>query len=383
MINESKGVIGKVAQRLFGNSLPSGISNNTTGSTTISYTTGRPVITGGSGSINTQTENWTWSGIDTSQTSDYVSQTVIFKPKSSGLGFSLLWDTVCILRVNLNATPSLSTATLNLNGSDIITTPPLSGWTYDNQLLQLTLIYQKQTSSFLIRFNVYNPLDPTIVTASTVSTLAVNGQARKLCFYGGAIELYESFVYNQTIKVPKILMLSDSIGYGIGATSLVGVNGFFYQLQNATKNQLDIIAHPGARLDEGVGWASLVASSNPEMVMIALGVNSIDTESVSSFMVKYNQIISNAYASGATKVFCKSITPNNKTNYANTPSYNSAIQAVCDGVNTIFIDDYATYNDGTGHMSATYSGDGLHFNQTGHDNEFTLLRNNLRSYINI
>lgn len=347
------GVMNRV---VFGGSLPSGVIQNTTGSTTITYVNGRLRAAGGSGSTTNNSENLILPGVFSGNN---WNQTLIFKPISTGTGFSLgLASSSGVVTAMTRIRFNIASGVLTLeNDGGVLQTSGALTYTLGTDILIMKHSRNKFDDTETISVGKYNSTSaPVTLTYSAVSSMV---QQTSISFHGGTTDFYECYVDSFSHKCPKILVLGDSNSFGVGNTSYD--LGTYYTLIKNTNSQIAMMGGPSAKIEDISAALSLYTALQPENIYLMIGTNN-RTESSAVFLPKYQALITALSAiSSVRNITMLSVYPTSAN--TNIPTFNTGIQALANGTNKFYIDLNTPLNDGSGNLSATYnSGDNLHTN---------------------
>jgi lysophospholipase L1-like esterase len=163
-------------------------------------------------------------------------------------------------------------------------------------------------------------------------------------------------------KNVNFAMIGDSITTGYMA-SVIG-NSWSHLLQNNSSKKNIILAAQASRTDEMVLATSEIIMINPKRALILVGINDfmLDTKTLAQIKTAYSNMITTIINAGITPIF---LTVLPKSPESEVADLNTWINSTYGGTYTV-IDIYTPLVGVAPAINATYSDDGLHPNDAGH-----------------
>lgn len=358
----SNNIIGKCIEKKFLASLPVNVTDSTTASTTKSYTSGRLITTGGSGSISNFTEKFTMSGVSDIAGSCLLEQWHIFSPQvNTGLGFACVWTST----LNFRFDPVSKTVKINVSGVDVATTAVLT-YTATTDILYMRNTWNKRTGVYSTEFGIYSKKSANLISVvrasfagSLVASYLINPS---ISFFSGTIKHYEYYAFDYRSVGGKIFCNGDSITFGVGSVGS-GTDWVSIQ-QDSTRDDIDMFAVPGINIAGLSNYIQIVLDARPEYLLLMIGTNDHNVTPLATFMASLTAYVNTVVANGS-KVILQSILPNNTANYTNIPTFNTAISGLANGSTILYIDMFTPMNNGSGQLSVADSADGTHLTNVG------------------
>lgn len=229
--------------------------------------------------------------------------------------------------------------------------------------------------------NIRNGLTSESVTTTGVSTTPPMVANARVCFHSGTTEIFNISCFNFLSKNNKVLFLGDSNTYNI-STGIV--DRFVTRAQRESSEDVDCLAWAGATTAQLLLLQSNIVSSKADFVYIMIGTNDLNTGvSLSTYSANIDTLISVITGYGG-KVVLLSIMPNNQSNFAQIPAWNSTLSSKANGTTIFYVDCYTTMNNGSGNLQAGYTTEGVHLSTAGYNNLWTVcIYPSLRNFIKI
>lgn len=373
---QSKQVIGNRYSLDFNGSLPSGMTSNLTASTTVTNNTKSVTYTGGSGSNTNFTEN-----IQVTQLTygDNIIYRLLLKPISAGF-ISLLIrgidGTNYYTRVN-TSTGAITTG----SAADQNTSSSIS-FTNNADLLLLEITWNRDLNNFTSKIiNIQSGVITESSSTTGVSTQPPRIANLRICFHSGTTEVFNVSCFNFLSKRNQVLFLGDSNTYNI-STGII--DRFVTRAQRQSSADVDCLAFSGATSNDLISLSGNILDAKSEYVYIMIGTNDLNTGiSLGTYSTNIDTLISTITSCGG-KVVLLSIMPNNQSNFAQIPTWNSTLSGKANGTTVFYVDCYTTMNNGSGNLQAGYTTDGVHLSTAGYNNLWTVcIYPSLRNYIQI
>ena len=379
---KSKNILGEVYNYQFAGSIPATIITAFSGSTTVSNQDNSVLFTGGSGSATTNTESER-SLLATHAQNYQLAR--LFKPTVAGIGFTLGWFTGSTgvgmsQYVRFNTTTGV--LTLGYGGSDQTTSSALA-FTLGVSVIEIRLHYDGITRITTAFARIAGSADSgVIVSTQAALSNGIQGMYGGVAYHSGGVEIYEQKYVSMTTKYAELLSLGDSNMFGLG---LAWSSAYFNLLRLSSSSDIDSMSYSGSTIANFISQRTQIAACLAKALMIGCGTNDLNTGvTLAAYLANIDLLISDQTTRpNPGVVFLLSILPNNQTNSASVPTWNTALQAKANGANIFYIDINTTINNGSNNMNAGDTYDGVHLSNAGGIKVFNVLKAdaNLSKYI--
>lgn len=373
---QSKNIIGKNFSLDFNGTLPAGMTSALTGSTTVTNKTKSVEYAGGSGSNTNFTQ---YIQVTQYAYGDNILYRLIFKPVVAGaitLLINSIGNTVYYARVNT------STGAITTGSSGDQNTSSSISFTNNVDLLLLEVTWSRDSQNFTSKItNIRNGLSSESATTTGVSITPPRVANARVCFHSGTTEIFNISCFNFLSKNNKVLFLGDSNTYNITTTI---ADRFVTRAQRDSNEDVDCLAWSGSTTAQLILLQNDIISTKAEYVYIMIGTNDLNGGVLLSTYSANIDTLINAITGYGGKVVLLSIMPNNQPNFAQIPTWNSTLSGKANGTTIFYVDCYTTMDNGSGHLQAGYTTDGVHLSTAGYNNLWTVcLYPSLRNYIQI
>lgn len=373
-------ILGRVNTVTFAGSLPSNMTQTTTGSTTISYVNNRLQAAGGNGSISTNTEYvlCTYPMSGTKRTT-----VVVFKPiVASTLGFSIVWANVGAIsasyKVRFN---SITGVTTFENGATVVATSSAISFTNNSDLLQISFDFDKYSDiQTITTSNITQSATVAPVVLTAAPGIAFMVQQTALSFHGGTTQFYEVSDKSGLPRNAGVIWVGDSNTYGAGCT--VYTNAFSYNSVLTSSTVQGIYGGPGSTVDDINNAITNLTIAKSKVYVVAEGTNNVAAgDNQATYSTKITTLVNSLTATGGI-VILVAVPPRLGSSLVG--QYNTVLSGLANGTTIFYADINTPLNNGSGSLNPTYDfGDGIHYNNAGHIIVQGVLYPIVRKYINL
>ena len=369
-------IVGELGKKVFAGSLPSGVTETLTGSTVATNNAISRRYTGGSGGATNFSEYISYN--DIWNISSRFEKVLIFKPVATGSGVSLYigrggGGTVCYARFNY-ATGILTYGTGTTDAASTSALP----FTFDSELLYIRLVCNRADANmWTATVGNFNGVSVSVSAGGADPVFAMTS----VCFHGGTTDIFQIAEDNFIAKTADILGIGDSIMYGFPNSD---AGAWFELARRRTPNILDKIGSIGARSADIVTYLPQIIKMTPKRVFLNIGTNDqyYGSVTLSAYLANID-LITNALTGIGCQVTLISILPNNGTNSATIPTWNTALAAKANGTTITYVDIYTGMDNGSGNLAPANTSDGVHLTAAGNIAVYNLLLPEFRKTIQI